>query len=464
METLDLIPKRKARGWWSKAVDALRTKAASLSYVSGSRGWWPLIRELTTGGWQRNEDVAVDTALSNPTLFACVTTIAGDVAKLEPKLIERDSAGIWNDVESPAFSPVLRKPNHYQTTPDFFEWWFISKLVHGNTYAIKARDGRGVVVALYILDPNRVTPLVAPDSSIFYQLSRDELSRVEGSLVVPAREIIHDVECPLFHALCGVSPIYAAGYPAVQGLNIRRSSDKFFANGSRPGGVLSSPLPISQPTADRIKAYWESEFTGDNVGKIAILGDGLKYEAMAMSAEQSQLVEQLKFSDKDIARCYGVPWHKVGIEGAPATSVEFLESQYYKNCIQKRLVKTEAKLTEGLELPNQPGRLVRVWFERDDLLELDTATKMDAAERSIRSGATPNEVRKRWLDLGPVDGGSMVYMQRQNWPLQMLGADSTPPDPTPPADAPADAPETPDQATAEQGAKAIDTFKKVLAA
>ena len=57
---------------------------------------------------------------------------------------------------NPAYSPVLRKPNRYQTTVKFVEQWITSKLTAGNTYVLKQRDERGVVAALYVLDPAKV--------------------------------------------------------------------------------------------------------------------------------------------------------------------------------------------------------------------------------------------------------------------------------------------------------------------
>jgi HK97 family phage portal protein len=457
--------------WTTRALATIGTKALSLAGygVAGSRGWWPLIQELTTGGWQRNEDVPVDTALSNPTLFACVAMISGDIGKLTPKLIERDGDGVWSDTDSPAFSPFLRKPNPFQTWPEFQESWQLSKLNHGNAYVLKARDGRGVVVAGYVLDACRVFPLVAPDGSVFYQLVRDELAQVGDGVVVPAREIMHDRETTLFHPLCGVSPIYAAGYPAVQGLNIRRNSDKFFSNGSKPGGVLSSPLPISQATADRIKAYWDENFKGDNIGKIAVLGDGLKYEAMAMSAEQSQLVEQLRFSDEDIARAFTMPLEKVNLAPESSTSVESVQRRYHADCLQRRLRKTEACLTHGLELPNVPGRVLEVWFERDDLLEMDTLTRLDAATKLIAAGGSPNEARVRFLDLGRTAGGDTPFLQQQNWPIELLAkrdlADLAAPQPRAAAAATQDAPAPAEDTPPEDATKAaLVTFRKVLAA
>jgi len=453
-----------------------RTKALSLSGVTGSRGWWPLIQELTTGAWQRNEDVAVDTVLSNPTLFACITLIARDIAKLRLKLMEQDADGIWSETSSAAFSPFLRKPNHYQTRIDFFKWWVTSVLSYGNTYALKARDDRGVVSAAYILDPCRVMPLVAPDTSVFYQLVRDELAGVEHSVVVPAREMFHDKETPLFHPLCGVSPIYAAGYPAIQGLNIRRSSDKFFANGSKPGGVLTSPMNIGQETADRIKAYWDSNFSGNNIGKIAVLGDGLKYEAMAMTAEQSQLIDQLKMSDEDIAKCFAMPRHKVGIGPDPTyANIEPLTRNYYADCLQERIERLELLLDEGLGLTAVPGRTLGVEFERNDLFQMDNESRMRMASEGVRAGVfSPNEVRRQF-DMKPVKGGESPMLQQQMFSLEALAErDDEQPFATPAAPTPALPPssgetpepptETPDPPTTEDGDKACVAFRKELAA
>jgi HK97 family phage portal protein len=397
-----------------------RTKSA-LSGVglSGSRAWWPLIREWTTGAWQRNEEIQAESVLSNPTLFACITLIAGDIAKLRLKLVERDKDGVWSETESPAFSPVLRKPNHYQTRIDFIEWWMISKLVHGNTYALKARDQRGVVKALYILDPHRVKPMVSPDGSVFYELYQDELAQTRTVITVPAREVIHDVMCPLFHPLCGVSPIYAAGFPALQGLNIRRQSNTFFNNGSKPGGVLTAPGNISKETAERVKTYWESEFSGDNIGKIAVLGDGLKYEAMAVTAEQSQLVQQLRMTDEDIAKCFHMPRYKVGIGPDPTyNNIEALNIGYYSDCLQKHIEKLELVLDEGLELVNVDGRILGVELERDDLAQMDSASLI-ASEKNAENIKTVNESRKR-IGLPKIKGGDTVFKQQQDFSIEAL--------------------------------------------
>lgn len=191
----------------------VRTKALPNLLPLESRGsWWPVIRESFTGSWQSNVEVTLTDVLTHPTVYACITLISSDVAKMRLRLVESSGDDIWTETENPAYSPVLRKPNHYQTQFKFIEHWVLSKLIHGNTYVLKERDNRNVVVALYILDPARVTPLVAPDGAVYYDLKRDDLStQPQDQVTVPASEIIHDVMTPLYHPLVGKSPLIASG-------------------------------------------------------------------------------------------------------------------------------------------------------------------------------------------------------------------------------------------------------------
>lgn len=399
-----------------------RAKAApsGLMPPSSAGGWWPLIREPFTGAWQRNREETRETILTFHAVYACVTLIASDVAKCRVRLVEQDSRGIWVPTTAAAFSPVLRKPNRYQNRIKFYEQWIVSKLLHGNTYVLKERDDRKVVTALYILDPTRTKPLVAPDGSVFYELSRDNLAGIENDkIVVPASEIIHDVMVPLFHPLCGVSPLTACGLAAVQGLNIQDHGSSFFANGARPSGILTAPGQISDTTAKELKEYWEKNFTGENRGKVAVLGDGLKYEQMTMKAVDAQLIEQLKWSAEVVCSAFHVPAYKVGVGSAPSyNNIEALDQQYYSQCLQSLFECIELCLDEGLGLVDVAGKTYGSEFDLDDLLRMDSKT-MAETEDKLKNTKTPNESRRR-LNLPPVPGGDSVYRQQQDFSLEAL--------------------------------------------
>jgi HK97 family phage portal protein len=227
--------------------------------VNSRAGWFGSVLESFTGAWQRNVEVKLDTVLTYSTVFRCISLISSDVSKMRMKLVELTD-GIWNETSSPSFTPVLTKPNRYQNRIQFFASWIISKLVWGNAYILLERDARKVVVRMYVLDPTMVTPLVAPDGAVYYQLKRDDLAGIPADAVaVPASEIIHDRWNTLFHPLVGLSPIYACGISAIQGLKIKNNSAVFFGNGSQPGGVLTAPgaiggrQTIPAPTWERLR-------------------------------------------------------------------------------------------------------------------------------------------------------------------------------------------------------------------
>jgi HK97 family phage portal protein len=402
---------------------AKRAPQAVQSAARGDGGW----RELFAGGWQRDIVPDQQSVLSYFAVYACITLIAGDIGKLRLRLVEQDAAdGIWSEVagNSP-FLHALRKPNRYQTRQKFVEQWIASKLIHGNSFVLKQRDQRGVVNAMYVLDPQRVTPLVAPDGGVYYRLSGDALAGLpEDQVTVPASEIIHDSMICLHHPLVGVSPLYACTLVATQGLSIQRSSSRFFGNASQPGGVLTAPARIDDATAQRIKDYWGRNYTGENVGRVAVLGDGLKYEAMAVNAVDSQLIDQLKLSAEQVCSAFHMPAFKVGIGPVPSyQNAEILNQIYYSDCLQSLITAIESLLTEGLGLTTVSGRTLGVEFDMEDLLKMDTLNRVKAAAEAIGSGAvSPNEARRRWLNLPPVEGGGAPYMQQQNYSLAALAA------------------------------------------
>jgi phage portal protein BeeE len=234
---------------------------------------------------------------------------------------------------------------------------------------------------------------------------------------VPASEIIHDRMYTLYHPLIGVSPIYACGVAAMQGLAIQDNSSKFFQNMSRPSGALIAPGAISDETAARLKASWETNFGGANIGKVAVLGDGLKYESMSINAVDSQLIEQLKMTAEMVCACFHVPGYKIGVGPMPTVNnTAALNQQYYDQCLQFIIEKMELRLDEGLEIafPQE------IWMDTKPLLRMDPATRLDAHSKAINGGwLMPNEARRE-EDRPPVDGGDTPYLQQQNYSLGAL--------------------------------------------
>lgn len=436
-------------------------------YGSGYGGWWGGVREAYSGMWQTNVvPESPQNILAFSAVYACIALIANDIAKLRIKLIEeKANTGTWEEVDRQTpFLRVLAKPNRYQTRLQFLSQWMTMKLLYGNTYVLKGREGgdRRMVNSLYILDSRYVVPMVAADGSVFYQLTMNALAGLPNNVTIPASEIIHDRMITLWHPLIGVTPIYACGAAATQGIRIQANSARFFENMSRPSGMLTAPGTIDDVTANRMKEEFNRNFSGSNIGKLFVGGDGLKYEGLTIAAADAQLIEQLGWTVSDVCRAFLVPEYKLQSSAsgrAPAANLSALNQEYYNQTLQIHIESIEALLDDGLELTNK----YEIEMDLDGLLRMDPLSQSEADYKSVSAGVlAPNEARKK-RNLKPVEGGDSPYLQQQNYSLEALAkrdalddpfatTSSTPSSSSTPA---LPAPETPEPTAPEKSAKLL---------
>lgn len=411
----------------------------ALHAVSDWRGGWRRISEPFTGAWQQNCEVKQADLLCYPALYACLSRISGDIAKLPFQLQRVGPDGVWATVENPAYSPVLRKPNHYQTQQQFREAWILSKLIHGNAYVLKRRDNRGVVDRLYVLDPTRVLPMVSDSGDVFYQLNYPSAANLLPSdypaeqLTIPASEIIHDRFNCFHHHLIGVPPLCAAHMPAVTGMKILKGSAEFFANNASPAGILTAPAGMSQPDADAIRSFWNNRAPGN----IEVIGADMKFTAFAMKSADAQLIEQLRYTAEEICQAFGIKPYKIGVGTVPGGwKADDVNVEYYGDTLSPLIEAMENLLDEGLGISMPLG----VGLDTEPLWRMDEGKLADVETKLVQGMVKmPDESRRR-MNLAPTPGGDTLWGQHQDYPLGMLAErDDLNPAPAPepqPDDAP----------------------------
>jgi len=406
------------------------------SYIgwSGSGLSHGYVHEPYSGAWQQNVSCGAPGGLFSA-VYACMQIISGDIAKLQPRIRRRLDNGskIHHDMHPAA--RVLWHPNEYQTRVDFWGQFMASALFTGNTYAYLIRDERGVIQSMHLLDPRKVTPLVADDGSVFYRIGGEPLASIDAENTVPARFIMHHRLLALTHPLVGLSPWVAAGVSAATGQQIQHNSSAFFANMSRPSGLITLPGRADEPTLNRLRTDWNQNFTHGNQGRTAILDQGMKWEAMTMTAADAQLIEQLRWSVEDVARVFRVPLYML----TDASKISFknaeqLSRNYYSQTLQYHIEALEARIDETFGLAED----VYCEFDLSTLLRMEFDARVAAYQTAIQCGVlTINEARAL-EELPPKEGGNEPLIQMQYVPLSMAGLSPTPPPPpseTPPDEA-----------------------------
>lgn len=406
-------------GIFSRFAKAKRPKESIGAVAVGYPGGTGLIKEPYMGAWQQNKSLVTrDGMLASSAVFACVDLISSDVAKLGINFV-RYTDGVWQQSSAPRYTDVIRKPNSYQVRAQFVKNWVASKLTHGNAYILLTRNNIGAIIRMEVLNPRWVVPLVAPDGSVFYQVTMSPLA-VEPleQIVVSARDVIHDRGITAWHPLVGMTPIAACAASATLASSITTNSAAFFSNAARPSGFLTAPGAISQDTANRLKETLETGYTGQEMGKTLVGGDGLAYTAMTMSGTDAQTIEQLQWTAQDVARCFHVPGHKIGLDTGARTAQTsaIYESMYYSDCLQAYLDTIELLLDDAFAVPDGAG----LRFDTQGLMRMDEAARHAANAQAVGAGyMKPNEARAT-VGLAPVVGGDTPYLQQQNYSLAAL--------------------------------------------
>ena len=399
-------------------LDTLFGRKKALQPVDGNAGSWrSVVQEPYSGAWQHNDELKLTDNASFYAVFACVSLISKDIGKLPLKLKEIVQ-GVLVDAKTPrALARLMGKPNKFQTWQQFNENWSINLLLRGNAYILKRRDVFGEVIELVVLNSDLVSVLVDDFGNVFYQLRSEKLAQ-SGDDILPASEIIHDRINAFYHPLVGLTPITACALASKQGLAILNSSAQFFGNGAKPSGILTAAGPISQETATKIRDRWNTNYGGNNIGKIAVLGDGLTYAPIAMTASDSKLIEQLEMSARMVCTAFNVPPFKIGITDVGSGSkVADLNEIYYSDCLQAYIEARENLLDDGLDLKKYK---LNCEMDLTTLIRMDMQSKIDYYGKGIGSGIfSPNEARKEFGYL-PVDGGESPMIQQQNYSLAAL--------------------------------------------
>lgn len=122
-------------------------------------------------------------------------------------------------------------------------------LLWGNAYAQIIRNGKGEVMALYPLMPNRMVVDRDEHGQLYYTYYRgpDEAIRNKDTAVILQPTDVLHIPGLGFDGLVGYSPIAMAKNAIGMAIACEEYGAKFFANGATPGGILEHPGTIKDP-------------------------------------------------------------------------------------------------------------------------------------------------------------------------------------------------------------------------
>lgn len=376
---------------------------------------------------------------------ACIDAYAQTIASMDLLLQKKNAKGGFDEIDTGAVPKVLRNPNSYQTRSDFILNLVWNLFEFGNGYAVLQRDGNEVVAMHLVAARNTVPYVDGQTGAIFYAVGGNPLIAGGVNYLIPQRDILHVRLHTPHHPLVGVSPITAAALAMMANVAITSQQAAFFMQMARPSGVLSTEATLTRPQIDMLRQAWKDQSAGLNAGGVPILSNGMKWQAMSISSQDSEIAAAFNMTIEDVARAFRVPLPLVGSPvGATYNNVEQLISLWMSTGLGFVLEHIENTFDMALEIPK--GQFIE--FDTDTLQRTDFKGRVDALTKGISGGLySPNEARAR-EGLPEVDFGQEPRLQAQVVPLSRIDAQpATSATPAPPAEEePEEQPEPPTKA------------------
>ena len=381
-----------------------RTSGSAYSFLMGG----------STSGKRVNER----TAMQMTAVYSCVRILSEAVAGL-PLQFYRYTAdgGKEKAVDHPLYFLLHDEPNPEMTSFVFRETLMTHLLLWGNAYSQIIRNGKGEIMALYPLMPDRMRVDRDENGQLFYEytVSTDDAHTMKGSIVkLKPSDVLH-IPGLGFDGLVGYSPIAMAKNAIGMAIACEEFGAKFFANGAAPSGVLEHPGTLKDPS--RVRESWQATFGGsNNAQKVAVLEEGMKYTPISISPDQAQFLETRKFQLDEIARIFRVPPHMIGdLEKSSFNNIEQQSLEFVKYTLDPWVSRWEQAMVRAL-LTVEEKKQYFFKFNVDGLLRGDYQSRMQGYATARQNGwMSANDIRElENLDRIPAEQGGDLYLINGN--------------------------------------------------
>lgn len=337
-------------------------------------------------------NVTPDSAMRVTAVFRCVSILAQTYASLPLGVYrELDNGGKEADRAHPLYEVLHDQPNKWQTSFEWREMMAAHFALRGACYSEIVSTGGRAVDSLVPLHPDHVKPFRTPDGRMAFEYRQQS----------GASRIILQSEMHWMHLLPlggdptkPYSPIALAREAVGLSMATEEHASRLFSNGARPGGVLKMAGRLKDDEArKRLRTSWQEVHGGlRNSNKVAVLEDGMEWQALGMTSEDAQFIETRGLQLAEIGRIFGVPAHKFGdLARSTNNNIEHQGIEFVTDTIRPGAVRWEQAMRRDLFYGK---RTHCAEFDLDGLMRGDSAARAAYNASALQNGyKTRNEVR-----------------------------------------------------------------------
>jgi HK97 family phage portal protein len=315
---------------------------------------------------------------------------------------------------------------YIRPNPDLSAFQLKETLVHqalrfGNSYAEIERDQFGRPFALWLLHPDRVTPMRDDAGRLLYRVTNG----ADGIVDLDPMDLIHIRGYGDDVAGFSIAEYAAQSIGWAKAMHLFGAA--FFGNGAAPSIIIRNKVPISPEALAAQQASFKQWLGGGarNAHKVGYLDQDAEVQEVGTSPADSQMVEANRFLVSECARWFGVPEHVVGeLSRSTNNNIEHQAIEAVQRCLAPWVKRIEEEFDYKLFGRNPNGHFVKLNMAA--ILRGDFKTQAEGFRLYREMGVmSADEIRER-LDLNPIGGtvGPMRTMNGSYAPLERI-ADGT---------------------------------------
>lgn len=371
-----------------------------------------LIAESTSGVLVSEQATVGITAI-----WRGLSIIASSIGSMPKHVVEEDDNGNISMRKShPLYYIINSEPHPYYTSFDFFAALMYQTILRGNGIALINRSARSQRPTSFRLIENKDVISILPGTGdkgdmVFYKIKGFDAP-------IPHTEIIH-IKNTTANGVEGLDVLKIHFDNFGLDLASRNTASTFYKNGAQLSGILTTDQVIAPEQRESMEKSWNAKYSGAGAsGKTPVLTGGLKYQSIAASPADAQLLDSRQFNVYEAARIIGISPHLLfALDRANFSNIETLSLEFAKYTLSHWVNRLEEEFNRKIFRQSERGR-VKVNLNMDAFMRGDAKARGEYIQNLILSGViTVNEAR-RMEGINSVEGGNVRMV-----PLNMVLVD-----------------------------------------
>lgn len=348
-------------------------------------------------------------------VWSCINLLSETMATLPLVIYEVKRNGDKIPARDTRLWQVLHNPNQIMTAHDFWLCMSLNRFLTGNAYALIHRDGTGALIGLTPLaSASGQMEVAVLDGQVIYQYKKDGKYTYFTS-----DQILHWKG--MGNGVVGLSTFDYMRATTNEMKNAQKNASALYGNGNQLTGIVTVDRVVKGQQLIELRNRFRElgAFNGDSW--INFLPADMKYQQVAMSAADAQLLETRQFGVEEIGRWFGVPAALINSSsGTSGASIEQIVESFYRSTIHPLCCSVEQAIMQRVFTAAERAKYVAE-FKMSALLRASVSSRYDSYSKALQNGfMTRNEVRKL-ENLPPVDGADQLTAQSNLWPVNQLG-------------------------------------------